>query len=420
MNPFLKILVVLAMILFLHAGTGYTDTVLLRNGDKLIGDVQNKYFMVKGSFGRIAVEKSFCKNIIMVNSQLLIGSLKTINNDLFTGTILNEKVQILHPNETLETVNINDLKSLFLSFSGPSRQVITTIFKTQDGDRFSGKLLNPEIKIRTAYMTAIYQDAEINRIEFNADAPDNARLLLTNGEVIHGNLLWDKIMIEPDSCAQLTVDQSKLSSIQFNAPKMLLNEYNSSAAAIKDGDRDGVPDDVDSCGDTPWGVQVDENGCSTDKIAAKIFDKAAKTSIEPQDNDADSVIDGVDQCPRTPAGAKVDKNGCWSIQDILFDFDSARLKSEFYTVLNEVSVVLQKNPSTKIEIRGGTDNIGPEAYNRILSQRRAQHAKNYLIGKGIEAERILAVGYGTAGNKASNANSAGRALNRRIDFMVIE
>ena len=63
MNPFLKIFIVLTMIFLLHAGTGYTDTVLLRNGDKLIGDIQNEYFVVQGSFGQIAVKKAFCKNM---------------------------------------------------------------------------------------------------------------------------------------------------------------------------------------------------------------------------------------------------------------------------------------------------------------------------------------------------------------------
>jgi OOP family OmpA-OmpF porin len=82
--------------------------------------------------------------------------------------------------------------------------------------------------------------------------------------------------------------------------------------------------------------------------------------------------------------------------------------------------VLHKNPLAKIEIQGGTDNIGPEDYNRALSQKRAQNAKSYLIKKGIESDRITAVGFGTARNKASNENSTGRALNRRIDFAVIE
>ena len=420
MNLLLKIFVLLAMISLLNSETVYSDTVLLRNGDKLIGDIQNKHFIVQGSLGRILVKKAFCKNIIMDDNRDLAGSLKTINNDYINGTILNKQIKILFAGQNPEAVNLIDLKSLFVELSSPSHQVVTTIFTTVTGDRFSGRMLTPEISVRTLYMTAKYKRAEINRIEFDADKPGEASVLLSNGELIHGSLLLDEIMIEPDSFAQMGVDQSELRSIQFNARKMLLKEYSGNTAPAKDSDGDGVPDDADACHNTPRGDLVDENGCSTDKITAKNFDEPEPAKLITQDQDDDSVLDDMDQCPQTPLGAKVDKNGCWLIQDILFDFDSDRLKSEYYPILNEVLAVLQKDLSVKIEIQGGADNIGSEDYNIALSQRRAQNAKNYLTGKGIELDRITAVGYGTAGNKASNENPAGRALNRRIDFRVIE
>jgi hypothetical protein len=171
-----------------------------------------------------------------------------------------------------------------------------------DGDRFSGKLLIPEIKIRTEYLIAAYQTSEINRVEFAQEKPDDASLLLTNGDLIHGHLLLDKIKIDPDSFAQLTVDPSIFSSIQFNARKMLLKEFSGSTSSEKDSDKDGGSDDADGCPNTPWGDRVDEKGCSTSKLAANDVNKSAKMSLEPQDKDGDSVIDGVDQCPRTPPG----------------------------------------------------------------------------------------------------------------------
>jgi len=240
MNLFLKILTGSIISFFLHGGIGFSDTVLLQNGDKLTGDVKNENFAVQGSFGQIILKKPFCKNITIDDNQIFAGSLETINNDFFSGTILNRQIQILLTNKSLETVSVNDLKSIFFETAGPSRQVITTIFTTGVGDRFSGKLLNPEIRIRTEYMTAIYQAADINRIEFVADKPDNASLLLSNGDLIHGDLRSEKIRIEPDSFAQLTVDQSKLSSIQLKASKMLLKEFSSSTVAEKDSESNRI------------------------------------------------------------------------------------------------------------------------------------------------------------------------------------
>lgn len=415
MSLFLKIFSVLIMIFFLHAATGYSDTLLLRNGDKLIGEIQNDYFVVRGSYSQIVVNKVFCKNIIMDPSQMFDGSLQTVNNDFFTGTILNREIQILLTDKKREIINIKDLNSIFLDISGPSRQVLTTIFTMVGGDRFSGNLLNPEVKIQTENMTATYGAAEINRIDFISDPPDTVKLLSINGDIIQGKLLLDEIRIEPDSVAQLTADRSKFSLIQFNARKMLLNEY-SSTVSQNDGDRDGVPDDADNCRNTPWGNQVDRNGCPAGRLEMKTVARPESKGVSSEDKDGDGVPDSSDKCPQTPRGAEVDGGGCWFTQDILFDFDSYLVKRPYYPVLDKVFAFLNKNPMLKIEIKGSADSIGASEYNQILSEKRARAVKKYLVEKGIEPARLSAVGYGSTRNAASNETAAGRALNRRIDF----
>ncbi len=419
MNLMVKIFIVLTMIFFLHAGTGNTDTLVLRNGDKLIGEIQNKYFVVRGPYSQIVVKKAFCKNLTMDPDQMFIGSLKTINNDFFAGTILDKEIQILLTDKTREIVNINDLNLIFFDISGPSYQVLTTIFTMENGDRFSGKWLNPEIKIQTKYMTATYMATEINRIDFAGDSPDTVKLLLINGDIILGKLLLDEIRIEPDSVAQLSADRTKFSSIQFNARKLLLKEYTGTASQ-KDGDRDEVLDDADKGGNIPWGNQVDENGFSTGKIEMKTVTKPEIKRVLSEDKDGDGVPDSSDKCPQTPLGAEVDGGGCWLTQDILFDFDSYLVKRAYYPVLDNVFAVLKKNPMLKIEIQGSADNIGASEYNQILSEKRTRAVKKYLVEKGIDPERLSAVGYGSTRQVASNETEGGRALNRRIDFLVKE
>lgn len=372
MNLFLKIALVLTMIFFLHVGDGYTDTVLLRNGDTLIGDIQNEYFVVRGSYSQIIIKKQFCKNLIMDTDQVSTGAVKTINNDRISGPILNGNIQIRLSDDTRETTfDTKELKSIFFEVTGPSRQVSTTIFTMRDGDRFSGTLLNPLVKVQTEYMTAAYPGTELNRIDFASDAPDKVKLLLINGDVIQGKLLSDAIRIEPDSFAPLAADPSEFSSIQFNARKMLLKEFSGSSDPIKDADGDGVPDHSD-------------------------------------------------KCPRTPPSAKVNERGCWPAQSILFDFGSYQVNRLYYPVLDNVFAVLKTNPTLKIQVQGNTDNIGSETYNQTLSENRARAIKSYLVQKGIEPERISPVGYGSTRQAASNKTAAGRALNRRTEFLVLE
>jgi OOP family OmpA-OmpF porin len=176
-----------------------------------------------------------------------------------------------------------------------------------------------------------------------------------------------------------------------------------------DTDGDGVPDHLDQCPDTPKGVKVDKNGC-------------------PLDTDGDGVPDYLDECPDTPKGAKVNEKGCWVLVDkdvklkkgnVLFDFGKADIKPQAYPVLDEALAVLKNQPTLKVEVQGHTDNVGPKAYNQMLSERRAKAVMEYFKAKGIKPERLSASGYGFSRPTASNDTREGRTLNRRVELKPI-
>jgi outer membrane protein OmpA-like peptidoglycan-associated protein/tetratricopeptide (TPR) repeat protein len=108
------------------------------------------------------------------------------------------------------------------------------------------------------------------------------------------------------------------------------------------------------------------------------------------------------------------------LRNIYFDFDKADLKEVSYNELNKLERMLASNPSYTVEISGHTDNIGSKSVNKRLSQRRAQVVVDYLVGKGIDASRLKAVGYGEERPLASNDDEKeGRELNRRVEFKVL-
>ncbi len=174
-----------------------------------------------------------------------------------------------------------------------------------------------------------------------------------------------------------------------------------------DSDKDGVPDRLDKCPNTPAGVKVDVSGC-------------------PLDSDNDGVADYLDKCPNTPAGTKVDANGCQvlfeagkknlTLQGVNFDNAKATLLAESGSSLDAVAASLVANPDVKIAVEGFTDNRGAAAANRRLSQARANAVREYLIGKGVDASRISAKGFGPARPAAPNTTDAGRAQNRRVEI----
>ena len=84
--------------------------------------------------------------------------------------------------------------------------------------------------------------------------------------------------------------------------------------------------------------------------------------------------------------------------------------------LNEFVPILNKYPEMKVNIEGNTDDVGSDAKNLVLSQQRAEAVKKYLVGKGIAADRLIAIGNGETKPKADNKTAAGRAENRRVDL----
>jgi len=197
-----------------------------------------------------------------------------------------------------------------------------------------------------------------------------------------------------------------------------------------DSDGDGVPDAMDQCPGTPAGVKVDEVGCPLDSDGDGVPDymdqcpnTPAGVKVDevgcPLDSDGDGVPDYMDKCPNTPAGATVNEQGCWVPGAVIFDFGKWDIKPHAYPELNALVKKLEENPDLKVEIQGHTDNVGSAAFNQELSEKRANAVMEYLVNKGIQAERLSAKGYGFSMPAASNDTPEGRAKNRRVRLMPI-
>jgi outer membrane protein OmpA-like peptidoglycan-associated protein len=105
--------------------------------------------------------------------------------------------------------------------------------------------------------------------------------------------------------------------------------------------------------------------------------------------------------------------------NITFAVDSADVSSSFYPVLNSVALVLNEFDKTLIEVAGHTDSTGTEAYNQALSQRRANSVGAYLTTRTVRADRLITIGAGELRPLATNDNSAGRQLNRRVEITIV-
>lgn len=213
--------------------------------------------------------------------------------------------------------------------------------------------------------------------------------------------------------------------------------------SMADTDGDGVKDYLDKCPGTPkaaWGT-VDEHGCPKDSDGDGVpdyLDKCPDTPKEawstvdakgcPKDSDGDGVPDYLDKCPDVPG--LVANNGCPEVTKEIktlfrkalygtkFNLGKATIIKSSYTILNQVAEALKANPGYKTEVRGHTDIVGGDKVNVPLSNKRAKAVMDYLIRRGVAANQLTSAGYSSSVPVATNKTAAGRALNRRVEFVV--
>ncbi len=106
-------------------------------------------------------------------------------------------------------------------------------------------------------------------------------------------------------------------------------------------------------------------------------------------------------------------------QDILFATDSASLRPDLRSDLRVVAQSINKYQDTVVQVIGHTDNTGSAEYNQQLSARRAQTVANTLTDYGVRSSRIDAFGRGESQPRATNQTSQGRALNRRVEIVIV-
>jgi outer membrane protein OmpA-like peptidoglycan-associated protein len=141
----------------------------------------------------------------------------------------------------------------------------------------------------------------------------------------------------------------------------------------------------------------------------------------PGDADGDTITDDKDKCPNTPAGAVVDERGCWAFGNaLLFDFDSSVVKKELSAILDRIKGVFNSHPNLKVKVEGHADSTGPEAYNQKLSERRANAVVQGLVDRGVQNEKLMAVGQGELKPAYPNNTEANRAKNRRVEFTPVK
>ena len=189
---------------------------------------------------------------------------------------------------------------------------------------------------------------------------------------------------------------------------------------IPDSDLDGLADNVDECinhGEDFDGFQ-DEDGCPDN------------------DNDGDGILDTNDDCPNAPEvfNNVDDDDGCPDegrvvleagkiriLEKVYFDTNKAVIRAHSFPLLDDVAALMNRFPDIRrVEVQGHTDSRGNASYNLRLSQARAKAVVAYMVGKGVQASRLVPLGYGEAQPIDLAETGEAHAKNRRVQFVILQ
>jgi outer membrane protein OmpA-like peptidoglycan-associated protein len=125
--------------------------------------------------------------------------------------------------------------------------------------------------------------------------------------------------------------------------------------------------------------------------------------------------------PGADAEGELTRRGKLIVHGIYFDFNSDRIRKESDPILKELGELLARHPEWTLSINGHTDNVGGDAYNQRLSQRRAASVVRWLVERhGIAAGRLRSAGFGASSPIEPNDTPEGRARNRRVELVRVE
>lgn len=216
-----------------------------------------------------------------------------------------------------------------------------------------------------------------------------------------------------------------------------------------DNDDDGILDNEDACPETagpidnkgcPWGDQDGDTVLDNVDACIDVAGPAANNGCPFKDTDADGVLDKDDNC--IDIAGTVANKGCPEVVEvkkvvpvvteavqqslnayaktILFNSGKSSIKTESYTVLNDIVKILGEYPTAKFSIEGHTDSAGSDVLNQKLSESRASAVMAFLISNGVASSRLKSTGFGESNPIANNATAAGRAENRRVEINLVK
>lgn len=227
--------------------------------------------------------------------------------------------------------------------------------------------------------------------------------------------------------ARLTVNDSKTGSCQEIVSSIMVNCPPFTCTSSVDPIVGKVPLTAQfnatasgGCPPYTYNWNIGEGGSSSEQNPSHLIENAGKFTAQVTVTDSKGNRCQESASYETFAGIILTPDKPIILHNVTFEFGKSRLTVKADSLLDLVAISLQKRPDVKVEIVGHCDWIGTEDFNQVLSIRRAEAVRDFLIRNGVKAENLTFTGYGETKPMADNKTDAGRAMNRRVELRRIQ
>ena len=224
---------------------------------------------------------------------------------------------------------------------------------------------------------------------------------------------------DADGCPELDNDNDGVNDSADRCPMQAEDRdgvEDTDGCVDADNDHDGLPDAQDRCPNEA-GAALDGGCPSRDRDRDGVGDELDQCIDQPETVNQYNDTDG---CPDTkPSRVEITSQQIVIKQRINFTTSKATILTDSFVVLDDVAMAMKDYPKMTVEIGGHTDNVGDDNQNQRLSKDRADSVFEYLLSKGVPAQRMVTIGYGETRPIDTNRTDEGRNNNRRVEFIII-
>lgn len=431
-----KVKIITVLFILFSATYCYADTVTVKAGGVLTCDIITKYFGLDTSYHNLFFIKDYIADIKNIPGQANQYTITTINNDSFTGQLINSQIEALMENGLKNNFPADAIKNIHLDASGeikekdPSKTAMkkATIFDMKNGDHFSGQMVTSQLNINTGQLTLSIDPKNISRVVVTNPGTNSVKIHLMDGSIHTGVLNDDLISIDPDSTSPVNIQTSQFQSIQFHTfeyikKKITPAEYNDrelcsfkcnsgfmaecciyQTTAVLLADLDGHVGEI--VVQTEGGLQI-----LSEPGQAVIVRNAKEPPPLPIFYDEQQI--------QAIFGKALDAEPLVPKKFILyFNINSTHLVSKSKAMIPEIIKCIQERNSFDIHINGYSDRTGAYEYNLALSSKRANYIQQQLVNTGIKNRDIATTAAGEANPLVPTADGVSEPRNRRVEVIV--